>query len=355
MVVDPDFWRGKRVAITGHTGFKGGWLALWLVDMGAEVFGLSLEPNTHPNFFELTGLEGRVSGHTIGDIRDTDTVLSFFDAAQPEIVFHLAAQALVRRSYDDPIETVSTNVLGTANVLQSCRQTESVRTIINVTSDKCYHNNEEGRAFVETDPMGGHDVYSASKGAAELIAHAFSRSFDQDANQHMASVRAGNVIGGGDWSADRLVPDYFRSVEAVEVLRIRSPQAVRPWQHVLEPLSGYLRLAEQLHKTGDAFSGGWNFGPDENSVKTVRWVVDTLVSLNGGEVVHDNADQPPEAIFLSLNSGKANRELGWHPRWSIETALKQTAVWETARLNGEDMADVSISQIAAYKAGATSE
>lgn len=348
MVVCPSFWSGKRVAVTGHTGFKGGWLSLWLARMGAEVSGFSLEPNTKPSFFEIANVQSGLANHVIGDIRDFEILKKFIDRSRPEIVIHMAAQALVRRSYVDPLETLSTNVMGTANLLEACRQTSSVQCVINVTSDKCYQNNEEGRAFVESDPMGGHDIYSASKGAAELVAHSFAQSFFDGSEQHLASVRAGNVIGGGDWSEDRLVPDYFRAVETKTPLNIRSPHAVRPWQHVLEPVSGYLRLAEHLYQEGEKFSGGWNFGPTHGSVKTVQWIIDTLVSMNGGEVIYETAQQPAEAKFLALNSDKAEVELGWTPQWSIEKALKHTAEWEAARLAYQNMAEFTFGQIKSY-------
>lgn len=353
MVVDPAFWEGKRVLLTGHTGFKGSWLSIWLNQMGARVSGYALPPETTPNMYDLCRIPTLLIAEELADLRDLPHLIRFVEDTRPEIVIHLAAQSLVRRSYRDPLETLTTNIIGTANVLEACRSAQGLKAVINVTSDKCYANDEGGRAFVETDPMGGHDIYSASKGAAELIAHAYQQSFLGAQNIPMASVRAGNVIGGGDWAEDRLVPDYFRALEAGKPLHIRSPLAVRPWQHVLEPLSGYLSLAERLYDNGHHLCGGWNFGPGHDSVRTVQWIVDQLVSINGGQVTYDESPQPAEAKLLSLNSSKAHHQLGWSPRWTIEQALEHTSSWETERRNGKDMTEQTRNQIAAYLAKET--
>jgi len=349
LVVNPTFWQGKRVVLTGHTGFKGGWMSVWLAQMGAKVFGFSLEPRTTPSFFEVTGVEDQLSGHEIGDLLDYKALSDFVSISRPDIVFHMAAQALVRRAYFEPLETISTNILGTANLLQACRGVKSLKSIVNVTSDKCYHNDEVGTAFVESDRMGGHDVYSASKGAVELVSHAFGQCFFKNGRTSLANVRAGNVFGGGDWSEDRLVPDYLRAAEKNEALIVRFPNAVRPWQHVLEPLSGYLILAQKLFENGDKFSGGWNFGPTQNSVKTVQWLVDYLIQANGGEAVYENTKQPKEAHYLALDSRKSAAALGWTPKWAVEKALDNTISWERARLIGANMLEVTTSQIEEYQ------
>lgn len=351
MVTETNFWSSKRVLLTGHTGFKGGWLTVWLHSMGARVHGYSLAPPTDPSMYEVCNTGRLLEGEIIADIRDVGAIRSFFDECRPEIVFHLAAQSLVRKSYLDPLETLASNVMGTANILEACRECSTLRAIVNVTSDKCYANNEDGRAFTESDPMGGHDIYSASKGAVELVAAAYQQAFLNEKAIPVGNVRAGNVIGGGDWASDRLVPDYFRAIEAGQPLVIRSPESVRPWQHVLEPLSGYLALAERLYTDGGKYQGGWNFGPSSQSVKTVRWIVDYLVKANGGEVIHNTGNDPSEALLLSLDSSKAHECLNWAPRWGLCEALDRTAQWERSRLEGADMLGVTRSQIEAYTHG----
>ena len=351
--ISPQFWRGRRVFITGHTGFKGGWLALWLHTLGAEVHGYALKAPTEPSFFELCQLGEQLAGHEIGDIRDAPVLALALERAQPEILFHMAAQPLVRLSYDEPVETISTNVLGTAIVLQEARRIAGLRAIINVTSDKCYENTGANEGYRESDPMGGHDPYSASKGAAELIAASFRRSFYSAPNPdgsgaQLASVRAGNVIGGGDWAADRLVPDFFRARGSQMPLVIRSPNATRPWQHVLEPLSGYLALAQQIGGGTAGLDQGWNFGPDLESVKPVRWITDYLTGKFGGRVELDKGPHPHEAAKLQLDCSKAQAELGWAAHWALANALDKTGEWHDAHEAGADMRVFSISQIATY-------
>lgn len=344
------FWKGRRVFLTGHTGFKGGWLTVWLGELGAEVHGYSLSPPTNPSLFEAANVEQLLASHTIGDVRDADALGEAMTAAEPEVVIHMAAQPLVRQSYAEPVETYSTNVMGTVNLLEAALAVRTVRAVVNVTSDKCYENREWERPYREDDAMGGHDPYSSSKGCAELVAQAYQRSFFGD-GKWLASARAGNVIGGGDWAVDRLLPDFFRALDANEPLTIRSPEAVRPWQHVLEPLSGYLKLAEALHDMGADFAGGWNFGPAEDDAWSVRRIIDFLVP-DGRGVNMANAPQPHEANMLKLDSSKARRELGWQPVWDIKRALAMTADWHDAWRTGDDMGSVCRQQIAAYRAGA---
>lgn len=350
MGVDRTFWSGRRVFLTGHTGFKGGWLALWLSDMGAEVFGYALEPSTKPSFYVATGLASRLTGNTLADIRDAPTLIEALRRAQAEVVFHLAAQPLVRQSYLDPVDTFATNVMGTVHLFEAVRQVSGVRAVINITTDKCYENREWVWPYRETDRLGGHDPYSGSKACAELVTSAYRRSFLREAGIHLASVRAGNVIGGGDWAADRLVPDFFRAVQAAEPLIIRSPGATRPWQHVLEPLAGYLMLAQRLVDEGDPFAEAWNFGPDDAGVRPVGWLVDYLCSRTPGASWQRAADpQPHEANTLKLDSAKARARLGWWPRWSLARALDATLEWHQAWTHGPDMAQRTLAQIAAYK------
>lgn len=311
--VDGAFWSGRRVLVTGHAGFKGGWLAAWLEALGARVRGFSLPD----------------------DVRDARAVRAAFADAAPSVVFHLAAQALVRASYDDPVGTYDVNVMGTASVLEAARATAGgLHSIVVVTSDKCYLNEELGRPFVETDPLGGHDPYSSSKAAQEMVAAAYARSFGLP----IATARAGNVIGGGDDGADRLVPDAMRAVAEGAQLRVRNPDAVRPWQHVLCPLHGYLLLAQR------AAAGGWNFGPADDEARPVRWVVDRL----GVEWSVDAGEHPHEAGFLSLDSSKARAELGWRPRWDLERGIDATAEWYAAHRAGADVRGLALRQIEAY-------
>ena len=347
--VNSDFWRDKRVFLTGHTGFKGGWLALWLQSMGAHVVGYALAPPTNPSLFEVARVGADMTS-IIGDIRDLATLRAAFVKHQPEIVIHLAAQALVRHSYIDPVETYSTNVMGTVNVLEAVRNTDSVRAVVNVTTDKCYENREWVWSYRENEAMGGFDPYSSSKGCAELVTAAYRRSFFQPNGIALASARAGNVIGGGDWADDRLIPDFLRAIDAGATLKVRSPKSTRPWQHVLEPLSGYLRLAEYLFVEGNAFAEGWNFGPNDEDARPVSWIIERLAEMQQGmKWQYDPAPQPHEAHYLKLDSSKAKIRLDWQARWRLQTALQKTLEWHQAWRNGEDMQAVTLSQIAQYQ------
>jgi CDP-glucose 4,6-dehydratase len=353
MAMNPKFWHGKRVFLSGHTGFKGGWLALWLADMGAEVHGYALTPPTEPNFFTVCNLQAHLGGGTIADIRDAATLTQALQAARPDIVLHLAAQPLVRYSYTAPVETYSVNVMGTVNLLEAVRQTPGVKAVVNVTTDKCYENREWVRPYRENEAMGGVDPYSSSKACSELVTAAYRRSFLDAAGIHVASARAGNVIGGGDWALDRLIPDFLRALDARQALTIRSPQATRPWQHVLEPLAGYLTLAEKLYSDGQCFADAWNFGPEDGDARTVQWIVEQLCSQTPGAAWQcDAAPQPHEANTLKLDSSKAKTQLGWHPRWNLQTALSQTLAWHQAWRQGADMAAASLEQIHSYEAAA---
>ena len=345
------FWRGKRVFLTGHTGFKGGWLALWLTDMGAEAYGYALPPPTQPNLFTVANLQDCLAYSTIADIRDAATLTQAMQAARPDIVLHLAAQPLVRYSYIAPVETYAVNVMGTVNLLEAVRQTPSVKAVVNVTTDKCYENREWVWPYRENEAMGGFDPYSSSKACSELVTAAYRRSFMDAAGIHMASARAGNVIGGGDWADDRLVPDFLRALDAGRTLAIRSPLATRPWQHVLEPLSGYLMLAERLFAEGQCFAEAWNFGPEETDAKPVQWIVEYLCSQVPDTAWQcDAAPQPHEANMLKLDSSKAKVQLGWRPRWNLQTALDMTLAWHQAWKQGSDLAATSAHQIEAYEA-----
>jgi len=335
----PDFWHGKRVFVTGHTGFKGGWLCLWLSKLGAEVSGYALAPSTTPSFFTACGVDGLVH-HTQADIRDAEKLCSCLQDFKPDVVFHLAAQPLVRASYAQPLETYSTNIMGTAYLLAAVAETPSVQATIIVTSDKVYA--ESNAAHTEDSPLGGHDPYSASKACTELVAASYPLS------RKPTTVRAGNVIGGGDWSADRLVPDFFRAQAAGEALVLRNPTAIRPWQHVLEPLCGYLLAAESMF--GKSTAENWNFGPGENDEASVEAVIHQLskLVLNAHYEIDSPTDAPHEAPVLRLNAEKAHRELSWHPRWRLDRALYETAAWHRAHLTSTDMRAFTLSQIEAY-------
>lgn len=354
MVVDPAFWSGKRVFVTGHTGFKGGWLAHWLKLLGADVTGYSLEPPTKPALFEVAGI-GDGLNHILADLRDKETLQRSIKAAKPDIVFHLAAQSLVRRSYESPGETFDINVMGTLNVFEAARNTEDVRAIVNVTTDKCYENREWLWGYRENEPLGGYDPYSASKACSEILTASYRRSFFTD-TLPLASARAGNVIGGGDWGADRLLPDLVRGFSADQSTLIRNPDAIRPWQHVLDAVSGYLSLAEHLAGAdGTQFAEAWNFGPDRRSELMVKEIVHKAAALWGEGARFEMAggsEGPHEATFLKLDSTRARTRLGWSPRWDIGTALQATIEWYRAysRDTGNP-ADMMTSQIEQYQEG----
>jgi len=349
-MINPVFWQNRTVVLTGHSGFKGGWIAHWLSDLGANIHGYSLEPPTEPNFFTEVKLQQRLVSSTTGDIRDLENLSRALNQIKPEIIIHMAAQPLVRESYQTPVETFATNVLGTVNLLEAARHSDSVKAIVNITTDKCYENKEWLWPYRENDRLGGHDPYSASKACAEIAAEAYRSSFLAKSNIHLASVRAGNVIGGGDWAQDRLIPDFFRAVDAGKALKIRSPNAVRPWQHVLEPLSGYLLLAERLYTEGEAFAQAWNFGPNDDDSKSVGWVVGQLCSkIPGSAYEVESAEQPHEAGLLKLDSSKAKTYLGWQPRWNLETALSKMLEWHDAWRSGADMAALTSAQIQSFE------
>ncbi len=349
--IGPDFWRHRRVFITGHTGFKGSWLALWLTSMGATVHGYALSPPTTPNMFTVCKLQPLLGGHIINDIRDGAALTHALQAASPELVLHLAAQPLVRHSYAAPVETYAVNVMGTVNLLEAVRQQPSVKAVVVVTSDKCYENRETSTPYIEADAMGGHDPYSSSKGCAELVTAAYRASFLAAQGVHVASARAGNVIGGGDWAADRLIPDFLRALDAGQAINIRSPNAVRPWQHVLEPLSGYLMLAERLLTQGASAAQAWNFGPDESDTQSVRWIVENLCNqVQGSRWQLDAAPHLHEAAVLRLDSHAAISQLGWRPRWPLATALQHTLDWHRFWRSGADMHAESHAQIQQFQA-----
>ena len=354
--VDPNFWSDKRVFLTGHTGFKGGWLSLWLSSMGAKVTGYGLAPNTAPNFFETVKIEGCLEQSHIADIRDLEKLQKAMAHAMPQIVIHMAAQPLVRYSYINPVETYSTNVMGTVHVLESIRALDCVRAGVIVTTDKCYENKEWVWGYREDEPMGGHDPYSNSKGCAELVTGAYRQSYfssDKYSEHHVAiaSARAGNVIGGGDWSEDRLIPDAINAFEKHQSLLIRNPLATRPWQHVLEPLSGYLVLAQALYEEGPKFVGGWNFGPRDDDARSVKEVINLLIKNweSPASWVQDQSEQPHEAHSLKLDCSKARQFLNWIPRWSLEQAIINITQWHGAYQMHSNMRETSLKQIAAYQ------
>jgi CDP-glucose 4,6-dehydratase len=349
--MNPGFWRGKRVFLTGHTGFKGSWLALWLQSLGAELRGLALDPPTEPSLFEVARVGAGMQSR-IGDIRDAGFVALTLKDFRPEIVIHMAAQPLVRRSYRDPVETYATNVMGTVHVLEAARHCDSVRAIVNVTTDKCYENREWVWGYREDEPMGGHDPYSNSKGCAELVSSAYRRSFfdGQPGTPALATARAGNVIGGGDWAEDRLVPDILKAFEQRRPVVLRNPTATRPWQHVLEPLSGYLTLAERLCTDGAAVAEAFNFGPRDSDVLPVQWVVEHMAALwgDGARWALDGSSQPHEAHQLKLDIAKAAHRLGWQPRWRLGEALGHVVRWHLAWRAQQDMQAQCLAQIQAY-------
>lgn len=352
--MNPAFWKGKRVLLTGHTGFKGSWLSLWLQSMGAQVVGYALAPPTNPSLFDVAEV-GKGMTSVIGDIRDLDHLRKVFVEHQPEIVIHMAAQPLVRYSYIEPVETYSTNVMGTVNLFEAVRSTASVKVVVNVTTDKCYENREWVWGYRENEAMGGYDPYSSSKGCAELVTAAYRNSyFHPDKYQThgiaIASGRAGNVIGGGDWAEDRLIPDIMRAITEGKSVHIRNPHATRPWQHVLEPLSGYLALAQKLYEDGANYAEGWNFGPNDEDAKPVQWIVEKLTQTwgEGASWILDGGDHPHEAHYLKLDCSKAKARLDWHPRWHLEETLGAIIEWQRAYRDGKNMQALTLRQISAY-------
>lgn len=353
--MNPTFWRGKRVLLSGHTGFKGSWMSLWLQSLGAELTGFALEPPTQPSLFH----EARVSTgmrSIIGDIRDQAALERAMQESRPEIVFHMAAQPLVRYSYEKPVETYVTNVIGTVHLLEAVRHTPGVKAVVNVTTDKCYENREWDWSYRESEPIGGHDPYSSSKACAELVTAAYRLSFfaPRAFREHgvaIATARAGNVIGGGDWAADRLVPDILAACEAGRPAIVRNPGAIRPWQHVLEPLRGYLMLAEQLFERGPDMGGAWNFGPNEEDVRPVSWIADELVDLwqNGASWQQSEVQGPHEATYLKLDISKSRNRLQWRPILRLADALRMITDWARQRQHGADVYTLTLDQIFTYQ------
>ena len=356
MVIHKDFWKGKKIFITGNTGFKGSWLSMWLESLEAQVTGYSLPPPTKPNLFESARVSKEIN-YIEGDVRDLDHLKSAIADNEPDVIIHMAAQPLVRHSYRYPLDTYSTNVMGTVNLLEAVREIKSARVVVIVTSDKCYENKEWLRGYREIDPMGGHDPYSSSKGCAELITSAYRYSFFPinkypDHGVAVVSVRAGNVIGGGDWSDDRLVPDIAKAIINRRPVTIRNPNSVRPWQYVLEPLRGYLCLIEHLWEDGPKYVGGWNFGPNEDDAKSVSWIVEKIIKLWGGSIHWelDNKDQHPhEASYLKLDCSKAKKLLGWLPKLNLEEALERTVKWYYNQHLGKDMRNYTELEITRYE------
>jgi CDP-glucose 4,6-dehydratase len=353
-IVPSSFWKDKRVFITGHTGFKGSWLCLWLHELGAQVTGYALDPPTDPSLFDLCKIDSLVKS-TIADVRDGEALMKAMQAARPEIVIHMAAQPLVRDSYKIPVETYAINVMGTVNLLEAIRQCTTVRAVINVTTDKCYENKEWVWGYRENETLGGFDPYSNSKACSELVTASYRSSYFNPGRyaEHrvaLASARAGNVIGGGDWASDRLIPDCITAILKGEKVLIRNPHAIRPWQHVLEPLSGYLRLAQGLYEDGIHYSGAWNFGPDDSDAQTVESVVQTLCSKWGGDASYeiDKGLHPHEAHYLKLDCSKAKAELRWHPRWGLDKAIESIVEWTSVYRDHNDVSEVCLKQIREY-------
>lgn len=347
-MISPSFWQGKKVYLTGHTGFKGSWLSLWLVEMGAIVKGYALNPPTTPSLFEEASVAEKIESE-IGDIRNLEQLTSSMQGFNPDILIHMAAQPLVRLSYKEPLETYDTNVMGTAKVLDVARGCLNLKAIVSVTTDKCYENKEWVWGYREDEPMGGYDPYSSSKGCAELVTSAYRRSFMQEQEVGLASARAGNVIGGGDWADDRLIPDILRAFEKNQPVIVRNPASTRPWQHVLEPLSGYLVLAQALYENPTDYAEGWNFGPFDEDAKPVDWILNHMVQRwpnSNWEL--DKGAHPHEAGYLKLDISKAKSRLDWHPTWRLEKTLKRIVEWHQAWLNKEDMQVKCVQEINDY-------
>jgi CDP-glucose 4,6-dehydratase len=354
-MINQKFWKNKRVFVTGHTGFKGSWLSLWLNSMGANVTGYALNPPTEPSLYEKICEIDQLVNSNIGDVRDYQSLYNAMSEAQPEIVIHMAAQPLVRDSYKNPVDTYSINVMGTVNLLESIRNCKSVRAVVNVTTDKCYENKEWPWGYRENETLGGYDPYSNSKACSELVTSSYRNSFfnPKDYEMHgvgIASARAGNVIGGGDWAADRLVPDCIRSLLNNQPIIIRNPHAIRPWQHVLEPLSGYLLLAQRLYEDGASFSEGWNFGPNDEDAKSVEWIVSKMCTMwgNNSSFSIDEGNHPHEAHYLKLDCSKAKTMLGWYPKWNLEQTLKKIISWVEVYKNEENLMETCLKQIDEY-------
>lgn len=353
-MIDRAFWNGKRVFITGHTGFKGSWLSLWLSSLGANVTGYALAPPTQPSLFELCRIDKMITS-VIGDVRDSEKLLEAMHAIQPEIIIHMAAQPLVRDSYRNPVDTYAINVMGTVNILEAVRHCQGVKAVVNVTTDKCYENKEWIWGYRENEPLGGYDPYSNSKACSELITASYRNSFfnPEDYAKHgvaIASARAGNVIGGGDWAADRLIPDCIHALIHKETVIIRNPKAIRPWQHVLEPLSGYLLLAQKLYEEGTSFGEGWNFGPDDNDVKPVEWIVQKMCKQwgEGAAFEVDRGVHPHEANYLKLDCSKAKMRLNWYPKWGLEYTLEKIIDWVQSYKEKADVRNICLQQIDDY-------
>ncbi|SDT95104.1 CDP-glucose 4,6-dehydratase [Polaribacter sp. Hel1_33_78] len=348
--VNKKFWKSKKVFLSGHTGFKGSWVSLWLQSMGAIVKGYSLEPNTKPNLFTEANVEENMNSE-FGDIRNLNQISKSMLDFNPDILIHMAAQPLVRLSYQEPVDTYTTNVIGTVNVLEAARSCPNLKAIVSVTTDKCYENNEWDWGYRENEPMGGHDPYSSSKGCAELVTSAYRRSFfNSEDTASLASARAGNVIGGGDWADDRLIPDILKAFEKSESVVIRNPISTRPWQHVLEPLSGYLVLAQELFENGKEYAEGWNFGPKDEDCQPVNWILDKMVS-NWGEGASwelDKNNNPHEAGFLKLDCSKAANRLKWQPKWSLQQTLKLIIEWHQVYVNKGDVKEQCLTEIKKY-------
>jgi CDP-glucose 4,6-dehydratase len=348
--VNNAFWKSKKVFLTGHTGFKGSWMSLWLQSMGAIVKGYSLKPNTNPNLFTEANVGENIESE-IGDIRDLNQISKSMFDFNPDVLIHMAAQPLVRLSYQEPVDTYTTNVIGTVNVLEAARKCKSLKAIVCVTTDKCYENKEWDWGYRESDPMGGHDPYSSSKGCAELVTSAYRRSFFNGKDTaSVASARAGNVIGGGDWADDRLIPDVLKAFKKSEPVVIRNPLSTRPWQHVLEPIAGYLVLAENLYMHGDDFAEGWNFGPKDEGCKPVNWILDKMVNKWGAGASWelDKNNNPHEAGFLKLDCSKAVNRLKWQPKWSLQETLEMIVNWHQNYLKGNDIKKECLKEINKY-------
>lgn len=354
-LVKPSFWRDKSILITGHTGFKGSWLSLWLQELGANVVGYALSPPTEPNLFEIAAVADHMTS-VVGDIRDLGHIKLVLQQRRPEIIIHMAAQSLVLPSYSDPVETYMTNVMGTVNLLEALRYSESARVVVNVTSDKCYENNEWPWGYRESDRLGGRDPYSSSKGCAEFVTKAFRDSYfaeTRHSNNHiaLASARAGNVIGGGDWAPNRLVPDIMDAFSRGKAVKIRNPHAIRPWQHVLEPLNGYLQLAERLWEDGRTYAEGWNFGPSDDGARSVNWIVCELARLwgDGAQWEADSTGLAHESNYLKLDCSKAKAKLDWKPRLSLPEALEWTVEWYKAFAVNKDIRELTKAQISRFQ------